>query len=126
MTKTVAQNAAIGELPVPTRSGWTFDGWFTAASGGTQISATTIATANATYYAHWTETPATPDPPAPDKPQPPPTPGQWRKTMFGLCRDCTIITGDDKILQYSAAAQSISVIGDYNPAEFLAAPANIT
>ena len=35
MTRTVTENTAIGELPVPTRSGWTFNGWFTAASGGT-------------------------------------------------------------------------------------------
>ena len=69
MTKTVTQNTAIGELPIPVRSGWTFNGWFTTASGGTQISAETVITANATYYAHWTEipiTPPTPDPPSTD------------------------------------------------------------
>ena len=131
MTRTVTENTAIGELPVPTRSGWTFNGWFTAASGGTQISAATVITANATYYAHWTEipiTPPTPDPPSPepDQPQPPPTPGQPLKTMFGLCRDCTIITKDNKILQYSAAAQKITLVGDYNPNEFLAVSTKIT
>jgi len=35
MTRTVTENAAIGELPVPARGGWAFDGWFTAAAGGT-------------------------------------------------------------------------------------------
>lgn len=131
MTRTVTENTAIGELPIPTRSGWTFNGWFTATSGGTQISAATVVTANATYYASWTEipiAPPTPDPPSPDpdRPQPPPTPGQPLKTMFGLCRDCTIITKDNKILQYSAAAQRITLVGDYNPNEFFAVSTKIT
>jgi uncharacterized repeat protein (TIGR02543 family) len=47
-------NAEIGTLPVPTRTGYTFDGWYTAASGGTKIATTTKVTANVTYYAHWT------------------------------------------------------------------------
>ena len=131
MTKTVTQNTAIGELPIPVRSGWTFNGWFTAVSGGIQINIATVVTANATYYAHWTEipiTPPTPDPPSPDpgQPQPPPIPGQPLKTMFGLCRDCTIITKDNKILEYSAAAQKITLVGDYNPNEFLAISTKIT
>jgi len=46
------------ELPIPTREHYTFDGWFTAAEGGTQI--TEIGTENkpeadVTYHAHWTE-----------------------------------------------------------------------
>jgi uncharacterized repeat protein (TIGR02543 family) len=54
-TRTVTSGAAVGTLPAPTRSGYTFAGWFTAASGGTQISASTKVTANVTYYAHWTQ-----------------------------------------------------------------------
>jgi len=46
--------------------------------------------------------------------------------MFGLCRDCAIITKDNKILKYSAAAQKISLVGDYNPTEFLATSTKIT
>ena len=45
---------AIGTLPVLAREHYTFDGWFTAAEGGEQISADTQVTQNATYYAHWT------------------------------------------------------------------------
>ena len=93
-----------------------FNGWYTAASDGTRISATTIITASATYYAHWTEIPDTPVTPQPDQPL---------KTMFGLCRDCTIITKDNKILQYSASTQRISLVGDYNPTQFLAIARNI-
>ena len=42
-------------LPTPTRSGsYHFDGWFTATSGGTQITATHVFTEDTTLYAHWT------------------------------------------------------------------------
>jgi len=46
---------------VPTRTGYTFDGWYTAAEGGTKVGTTyTVGTTNkaenqsATIYAHWT------------------------------------------------------------------------
>ena len=52
-TRSVAYNAVIGQLPAATRSGYTFNGWWTAASGGTQITPTTIVSANITCYAHW-------------------------------------------------------------------------
>ena len=46
-------------LPTPTRSGYTFDGWFTASSGGTQITNTTAVPVdiglNKTLYAQWTQ-----------------------------------------------------------------------
>ncbi len=43
------------KLPVPTREGYTFIGWFTAAAGGTQVTATTtVSTAkDHTLYAQW-------------------------------------------------------------------------
>ena len=44
---------ALSELPEVTRSGWLFDGWWTASSGGQQISAATVPSATTTYYAHW-------------------------------------------------------------------------
>lgn len=47
--------AKLGTLPTVSRTGYTFKGWFTAASGGTQIStSTTMPASNPTYYAHWT------------------------------------------------------------------------
>jgi uncharacterized repeat protein (TIGR02543 family) len=46
---------ALGTLPTPTRIGYTFNGWYTASSGGTKISTSTaVPTGNATYYAQWT------------------------------------------------------------------------
>lgn len=45
-----------GELPTPTWSGYRFDGWFTSANGGTQVTSSTTVdlTADQTLYAHWT------------------------------------------------------------------------
>ncbi len=51
-------NTAIGTLPpTPTRSYYTFNGWYTAAEGGTKVSADTIVSSvgNTTYYAKWTQ-----------------------------------------------------------------------
>ena len=89
-SRSVAPGAAVGTLPTPARSGsYSFDGWYTAASGGTQISASTTVSANVSYYAHWTYTggggsgsggggssddsssPVIVTPPAPDKPNSP-------------------------------------------------------
>ena len=44
----------IGTLPTQGRNGYSFAGWYTAASGGTQISSSTVVTKAVTYYAHWT------------------------------------------------------------------------
>ena len=52
--RSVAHGAAVGELPHVTRAGYSFDGWFTAASGGTKVTAATEVTGDVTYYAQWT------------------------------------------------------------------------
>ena len=54
-TKSVVYGKEYGALPTPTKTGFAFDGWYTAASGGTQItSSSTVATnSNHTIYAHW-------------------------------------------------------------------------
>ena len=51
----VAYGSAVGELPKPTRNGYTFDGWWTRKSGGTQVTPATKVTANVTFYAQWKE-----------------------------------------------------------------------
>lgn len=55
-SKTVTYGSTYGTLPTPTRTGYTFDGWYTATSGGSKVtSSTTVTTAsNHTLYAHWT------------------------------------------------------------------------
>ena len=54
--KTVTYNGTYGTLTAPTRTGYTFAGWFTKAGGGTQVTSSTKVTtaANHTLYAHWT------------------------------------------------------------------------
>lgn len=54
-SKSVTYDSAYGSLATATRTGYSFDGWFTAASGGTKInSSMTVSTAsNHTLYAHW-------------------------------------------------------------------------
>ncbi|MCX4365008.1 MAG: InlB B-repeat-containing protein [Bacilli bacterium] len=48
------KNTTIGTLPTPTRTGYTFNGWFTEQTGGEQISSNTKVTDNKTIYARWT------------------------------------------------------------------------
>ena len=43
----------LGALPGATRSGYKLAGWYTAKSGGTKASASTIITNDVVYYAHW-------------------------------------------------------------------------
>ena len=55
-TKTVYYGQRYGELPLPTRTGYAFDGWYTAPSGGSKVTADTAVAivANQTLYARWT------------------------------------------------------------------------
>ena len=62
-TDSVDFHLKYGDLPMPTRSGYTFDGWYTALEDGEQITAESevAARTNHTLYAHWTKKPAPPD-----------------------------------------------------------------
>ena len=51
---TTGADGKLVSLPTPSRSGYTFQGWFTAASGGTQVTAATVFDTDATVYAQWT------------------------------------------------------------------------
>ena len=59
-TETVAPGAALSSVtfPTPTRTGYTFTGWYTAATGGTQATtsyaSSTYPTSDLTLYARWT------------------------------------------------------------------------
>jgi uncharacterized protein (TIGR02145 family)/uncharacterized repeat protein (TIGR02543 family) len=44
----------LASLPTPTRTGYTFNGWYTATTGGTQVTMNTPFSADATIYAQWT------------------------------------------------------------------------
>ena len=52
-TLAAANGAAVGDLPTPVREGYRFAGWFTAADGGTEVTADTTFDAAATLYARW-------------------------------------------------------------------------
>lgn len=55
---TVYYGNTYGTLPTPTRDYYTFDGWYTSASGGSKVSsATTMGTGNVAIYAPWTLNP---------------------------------------------------------------------
>jgi uncharacterized repeat protein (TIGR02543 family) len=52
---TVGKDAPIGNLPEPTRTGYTFGGWFSGTNGsGTEYTAASTLAADATAYAKWT------------------------------------------------------------------------
>lgn len=53
-SRKVLKGTALGILPVPTRTNYTFLGWFTAAgTQGTEVTATDLATEDMPLYAHW-------------------------------------------------------------------------
>ena len=51
--KEVKRGYPAGELPTPTYAGHYFDGWYTAATGGTKVDENTVITADIDVYAHW-------------------------------------------------------------------------
>ena len=48
-------NGTLSNLPVPTRTGYTFDGWFTEETAGTEVTTDYVFTEDATIFAQWTE-----------------------------------------------------------------------
>lgn len=54
-SRKVTMGDKYGTLPVPIRKGYTFDGWYTNAEGGTIVSASTVmGQGDVSVYAHWT------------------------------------------------------------------------
>ena len=54
-SKSVTYNSNYGVLPTPTRTGYSFNGWYTQTTNGTKITSSTIVSTanNHTLYAHW-------------------------------------------------------------------------
>ena len=52
-TRSVKAGYGVGDLPTATRAGYTFAGWWTQTTGGSQVASTDIPLKNITYYAHW-------------------------------------------------------------------------
>ena len=59
LTKTVTNGETYGVLPVPEKTGYSFDGWYTSASGGSIVTSSSIASIDEgqRLYAHWTKVP---------------------------------------------------------------------
>jgi len=55
-TKTFAADTEIGTLPTPTRTNYKFLGWYTAKTGGEEVTAASKFSASATIYARWLRT----------------------------------------------------------------------
>ncbi|MBR0374345.1 MAG: InlB B-repeat-containing protein, partial [Mogibacterium sp.] len=53
-SQTVTKNNKVDKPTNPTKAGYTFDGWYTSASGDTLFDWNTQITADTTVYAHWT------------------------------------------------------------------------
>ena len=53
---TTGADGKLTSLPTPTRSSYSFDGWYTEKSGGTKVTTDTVFHAKTTVYAHWTYT----------------------------------------------------------------------
>jgi len=51
---TTGASGTLASLPIPTRTGYTFNGWFTAATGGDEVTVSNVYSANTTIYAQWT------------------------------------------------------------------------
>ena len=72
----ITENKVLTGLPAASRPGYTFDGWYTAPDGGSQVTAAYAFQVGATVYAHWTEAPATPTPAPSAAPASTPDPAQ--------------------------------------------------
>lgn len=57
-SRSVTVGQPYGELPIPVRNGYTFDGWYTSLSGGIPVTSAMTVTAaqSVTLYARWTST----------------------------------------------------------------------
>ena len=53
---TTGADGKLASLPTPTRSSYSFNGWYTEKNGGTKVTTDTVFHAKTTVYAHWTYT----------------------------------------------------------------------
>jgi len=50
---TTGEGGKLASLPIPTRTNFTFNGWFTSSSSGIEVTANTVFAENSTIYAQW-------------------------------------------------------------------------
>ena len=90
----------------PTKEGYTFAGWFTESSGGSQWDFSTAVTKNMTLYAQWTPV-ADPDP----EPEEPPYTGKYSYEVFTSVGDNGAISVD----RYATEGDKVTI--DVTPDE---------
>lgn len=55
-SRSVGDGVVIGTLPIPTRTDYEFDGWYTDPAAGTKVTSSTVVNGNLDLYAHWSMT----------------------------------------------------------------------
>ncbi|MBQ9438211.1 MAG: leucine-rich repeat protein, partial [Lachnospiraceae bacterium] len=58
------EDGKLSSLPTPARTGYSFSGWYTEKTGGTQVTSTTVFTGDATVYARWNKNGDSPSAPS--------------------------------------------------------------
>ena len=95
-------------LPTPGYAGHIFQGWFTAATGGTQVTTDTVFTADATIYAQWKAESSTPTTPTgPGKPAEPDGPATEDSEGWSAIEDelAAADDGDDIAVDMNGATE---------------------
>ena len=95
-------------LPQPSYAGHIFQGWFTAATGGTQVTTDTVFTADATIYAQWKAESSTPSTPTgPGKPAEPDGPATEDSKGWSAIEDELALEddGDDIAVDMNGATE---------------------
>ena len=52
-TRIVQHAKEVGQLPVPIQTGYVFEGWYTQATGGNEVTSNTIINNDIEFFAHW-------------------------------------------------------------------------
>ena len=94
-SREIEDGSAVGELPTATREGYKFLGWFTAVSGGIQVTANTIVTADVTWFAVWERDPH----------------GEWAVAEYLNCTNLTFTLGGDTPLWYGEKVTRADKVG---------------
>ena len=101
-------NGKLVSLPTPGYAGHIFQGWFTAATGGTQVTTDTVFTADATIYAQWKAESSTPSTPTgPSKPVEPDGPATEDSEGWSAIEDelAAADDGDDIAVDMNGATE---------------------
>lgn len=98
----------LASLPQPGYAGHIFQGWFTAATGGMQVTTDTVFTADATIYAQWKAESSTPSTPTgPGKPAEPDGPATEDSEGWSAIEDELALAddGDDIAVDMNGATE---------------------